>query len=170
MDNDFDIVCPACGKKMIKVYMENLQFCIDVCIDGCGGLYFDNREFSKVDEDNENIDDLLLALRGKIFKKVDTTQKRNCPCCGASMVKNYSSINKTIEVDECYSCGGKFLDYDELNKIRAEYDNDEQRSAALMKEVDKIIGKDLEKLKEEVEKYKAGRSFLKKFFDEYICR
>lgn len=33
------------------------------------------------------------------------------------MVKNSSSIHKKIEVDDCYSCGGKFLDNNELQKL-----------------------------------------------------
>ena len=42
---------------------------------------------------------------------------RVCPNCGTKMVKNHSSINADIEVDECYACGGKFLDNGELLKI-----------------------------------------------------
>lgn len=165
MDNDFDIYCPACNKKMTKIFMESAGFCIDICLDGCGGLYFDNREFNKVDENHENIDEIIMALRGKIFQAVDTTAKRKCPACGAAMVKNFSSINKTIEIDECYSCGGKFLDHNELDKVRAEFDNDEQRVAAMMETVDSIYGKELYKLKKEVSQLKANRSPLKKIFD-----
>ena len=42
---------------------------------------------------------------------------------GMKMVKNSTSINGDVIVDECYRCGGKFLDYKELDKIRAEFSN-----------------------------------------------
>ena len=43
------------------------------------------------------------------------------------MVKNYSSVKREISVDECYTCGGKFLDNGELRKIRDEYRTAEER-------------------------------------------
>ena len=168
MDNDFDIYCPACGTKMTKIFMENAGFCVDICLDGCGGLYFDNREFKKVDENHENIDEIITAIKGKTFQTVNTTEKRKCPCCKGVMVKNFSSINKNIEIDECYACGGKFLDYGELQKVRAEFDNDEQRVAAMMNAVDSLIGKDLNALKSEVEQLKANRSPLRKLLGSYF--
>ena len=168
MDNDFDIYCPACGTRMTKIFMKTTGFCVDICLDGCGGLYFDNREFSKVDEKHENIDEIIEVIKGRTFKPVNTAEKRKCPCCAVNMVKNFSSINKVIEIDECYSCGGKFLDYSELEKIRAEYDNDEQRVVAMLNEVDRLIGKDLNALKEEVKQLKDNRSPLKKLFDSYF--
>ena len=50
VDNLEEIACPACGKKMHKVFMTEQNLNIDVCLDGCGGIYFDNREFKKFDE------------------------------------------------------------------------------------------------------------------------
>lgn len=124
-DNLNDINCPACGKKMVKVFMPEQGVNLDVCADGCGGIYFDNREFSKFDKPNENISPLLELLKDKQFQSVDTSLIRICPTCGANMVKNFTNLEHEIEVDECYSCGGKFLDYDEINKIRANFSNDD---------------------------------------------
>lgn len=42
--------CPACGKDMEKVFIPNLGINLDICTDGCGGIYFDNREFERFDE------------------------------------------------------------------------------------------------------------------------
>ena len=85
-----------------------------------------------------------------------------------SLFDVFSSINKNIEIDECYACGGKFLDYGELQKVRAEFDNDEQRVAAMMNAVDSLIGKDLNALKSEVEQLKANRSPLRKLLGSYF--
>lgn len=122
------LTCPACGAKMEKIFVERANCNIDVCTNGCGGIFFDNREFKKFDEHFESIDELKKALEGKTFKDTDQTFKRTCPACGMKMVKNSTSIKGNIIVDDCYNCGGKFLDYKELDKIREEYPTEEARS------------------------------------------
>lgn len=127
-DSTKTLICPACGKEMEKIYVERTQCFIDVCTNGCGGIFFDNREFKKFDEDHESIDEIKKVLEGKEFKPVDASYKRVCPACGMKMMKNSTSIKGEIIVDDCYGCGGKFLDYGELEKIRAEYKTEEERS------------------------------------------
>lgn len=114
------INCPACGTEMVKIFMPEQNINLDVCVNGCGGIYFDNREFQKFNEGHENIDPVINALQDKTFKEVDQRKPRICPVCGANMVKNHSSNSRKIEIDECYFCGGKFLDNGELIKIREE--------------------------------------------------
>ena len=29
---------------------------VDICINGCGGIFLDNREFNKIDDENEKIE------------------------------------------------------------------------------------------------------------------
>ena len=121
------IKCPACGNTMEKIFIPSAGINLDICTDGCGGIYFDNREFGMFDESNEDISKILEKVQGKKFAKVNEEMTRVCPNCGAKMVKNHSSINQAIEVDDCYSCGGKFLDNSELQKIRQEYQNNDER-------------------------------------------
>ena len=61
-DNLEEIYCPACGKKMHKIFMDAQGVNLDVCLDGCGGIFFDNREFKKFDENAEDITPLTNAL------------------------------------------------------------------------------------------------------------
>ena len=133
-DNLEDIYCPACGKKMQKIFMSAQSVNLDVCTEGCGGIFFDNREFKKFDENAEDISPLTNALSGKEFTKVDTTEKRFCATCGAQMVKNYASAKKEVEVDECYTCGSKFLDFQELDKIRIQYNTEAERADDAIKQ------------------------------------
>jgi len=156
--------CPACGKEMEKVFIPSQGINIDICTNGCGGIYFDNREFDKFDEQDENISGILEKISGKTFEKTDTTQERICPGCGAKMVKNHSSIKQTIEVDDCYSCGGKFLDNDELQKIRAEYENNEQRSGDVLKYVYSHIGSELKEADKKSLKAKMNRDLAQRLF------
>ncbi len=133
-DNVDEIIqCPACGKDMVKVYFPQQGVNLDICLNGCGGIYFDNRELEKFDESHEDITPLQKLFENKEFKKVDTSEKRICPVCGWTMVKHFGSAKKEIEIDECYGCGGKFLDYSELEKFRAQYNTEEERAKDVIK-------------------------------------
>ena len=131
MADTTDIIkCPACDKEMKKIYIPDAGVNIDICLDGCGGIYFDNRELEKFDEKHENIDTLINAIDGRKFTSVNGNELRICPACGASMAK-MGAANGTVQIDICHTCGGKFLDNGELQKIR-NYKNDTQK-------IDKII-------------------------------
>ena len=169
MSENFEIIkCPACQKEMTKVFVPSEGVNVDICLDGCGGIYFDNREFKYFDEQDENIEEIIKAVEGKTFNKVDGSLPRTCPVCGARMVKNYASVKKEVQIDECYSCGGKFLDHGELEKIRAQYATEEDRSADIMKEVYSTVGLEIKRLEAENEQLRANRSPLKKLFDKMI--
>lgn len=160
------INCPACGKQMEKIFIPNQGINIDICTEGCGGIYFDNREFDNFDEKNEDITPILEKIEGKKFEKISENLTRVCPTCGAKMVKNHSSIHKEIEIDECYSCGGKFLDNGELVKIRAEYENNEQRDEDILRYVYREIGHELaeqERIHSEIVPHKT---FIRKLFNK----
>ena len=161
-NTEFEIGCPACGKKMKKIYMPEQGINIDVCVNGCGGIFFDNRELEKFDENKEDISPLISVFENKKFKKVDETDFRICPLCGQKMVKNYASAKKEVQVDECYSCGGKFLDYGELEKIREQYETEEERASDVIYELYSQVGIELEDFKRKCAKSKMNSSFLSK--------
>lgn len=160
--------CPACQKDMVKVFVPKEGVNIDVCIDGCGGMWFDNRELSYFDEQSEKVDEILEAISNKIFAQVDQSNHRSCPVCGARMVKNYSSIKKEIQIDECYSCGGKFLDNLELQKFRQEYSTEQERSEDTIKFMYSTVGVELKRMEAEREELAKHRSPLKKLFDKIV--
>lgn len=167
-DNMKDLNCPACGKKMQKIFISDAGVNLDICIDGCGGIYFDNREFAKFDEKHENMEDIENAYQNKSFDKPDENKTRFCPVCAHPMVKNHASAKHQVEVDECYACGGKFLDFGELEKIREEYNTEADRAKASLDELNQKIGAELiseqakynKMIAENIEKQKH---WLKKF-------
>jgi len=167
-DSLHELKCPACQTPMEKVYFPAEGFNVDVCTNGCGGIFFDNREFKYFDEEHENIDEITNVLKNKTFKKVDPSLPRTCPACGAKMVKNKTAINGKIEIDECYSCGGKFLDFSELDAIRAEYATEDDRRDAVLQYMYSNVGADLFAMDRENAELKKRRSFLKKLFDKMI--
>lgn len=163
-DTQKTLKCPACGKDMEKVFIPNQGINLDICTQGCGGIYFDNREFDNFDEKDENISNITEKIDNKNFEQIDTTKERFCPNCGAKMVKNHSSIQQTIEVDECYSCGGKFLDNSELVKIRAEYDTEEQRDEDILRYVYKQVGQELAEQDRIHSEIVPHRTYVRKLF------
>ncbi len=164
MDTLDKIKCPACGKEMEKVFIPSQGINIDICTDGCGGIFFDNREFEAFNEEHEDISLIKEKLDGKIFDKVDTNAQRMCPACGAKMVKNSASVGSKIIVDDCYICGGKFLDNEELYLIRKEYKNDAERTSAAIGYLFNNVGDELSKIDAQTAKRKISQSMGQKIF------
>ena len=112
-----DLKCPACGKEMKKIFVSEAGINIDICLDGCGGIFFDNRELNKLDCADDNIDEILKAAEGRTFNQVDASEIRTCPICNIPMVKMGAAVGG-MEIDVCNVCGAKFLDNNELKVIR----------------------------------------------------
>lgn len=163
-----DIKCPACQKVMKKIFVPKEGINIDICIDGCGGMYFDNRELTYFDEQTEGIDEITDAIAEKKFEQVNQSNFRTCPSCGARMVKNYTSTKKQVQIDECYSCGGKFLDVKELQELRNEYATEAERSADIIALINQTVGPEIKKMEAEHQYALQHRSVLRKLFDSII--
>lgn len=164
------IICPACGKEMTKVFCPDSGVNVDVCVDGCGGIFFDGRELKKFDEQNENIDDIKQALKGRTFTKTDETKTRICPLCGNNMVKNNVSIKKEITIDECYNCGAKFFDNGELTKMREQYATEEDRRQDLLAKTYEQVGAQIELMGLQNELNHAKRSKFLKLLDSFLLK
>jgi Zn-finger nucleic acid-binding protein len=116
-DNKELLTCPACGNEMKKIYLEGKSINIDICLDGCGGILFDNRELEKCDEAHENVTEILEAISNKTFIKVDESAQKECPVCGAIMMK-MGAGSGNVQLDCCAHCGAKYLDNGELQRMR----------------------------------------------------
>ena len=160
------IECPACGKVMHKIPMGESGTMIDICLDGCGGIFFDGQELKLFDEQNENIEEIEKAVEGKTFNKTDESQTRICPVCGNKMVKNSVSIKNEITIDECYNCGSKFFDHGELTKMREQYPTEEDRRQDFLASAYAQFGKEIDKLELEHNMHLANRSKFLKFIDK----
>ena len=167
-DSTKTLICPACGKEMEKIFVKKANCFVDICTNGCGGIFFDNREYKKFDESFENIDEIKSALEGKAFIEVDKTFKRICPACGMKMIKNSTSIKGDIIIDECYRCGGKFLDYKELDNIRSEYATEEERSQAVVDYLKQKMGSEFEEMHKEKTAPKKPPGIVKGIIDKFL--
>lgn len=134
--------CPACRRNLRQ--RASGPVTVDVCEDGCGGVWFDPFELSKVDERHEAPGDLLLSLAPAPGVTVDHARRRSCPkCADVVMMRHFSSPKQRVEVDECPGCGGFWLDPGELASIRAEYATERERDEAARSFFSALFDKDL---------------------------
>lgn len=121
--------CPACGSPMTPMTVGKVT--VDVCRDGCGGLWFDRFELETVDEPTESAGEALLEAPRTPRVAVDRTQRLRCPKdAGVVMMRHLWSVKRQVTIDECPRCAGVFLDPGELAQIRREYTTEEERHEA----------------------------------------
>jgi len=139
-----DMKCPVCGKQMVEKDFGPAR--VDVCENGCKGMWFDWTELRQLDEKNEGMGLALQeALRSNRANDTDRGPL-NCPKCGLPMHSHKYSNAKEVNVDECYACGGFFLDSGELKEIRENFMSEQERDAYVQKLCEQVPGfKDLEK-------------------------
>ncbi len=111
--------CPACFNDLTQLQVGSLV--VDVCQGGCGGIWFDAFELQRADEEREVAGERLLNIQRDERIQVDPNRKRECPrCSGVKLKRHFFSPKRRVEVDECPSCGGYWLDAGELAQIRLE--------------------------------------------------
>lgn len=137
--------CPACSRTLAPMTVGGLT--VDVCRGGCGGIWFDQLELHKVDEQAEGAGEALLEVERDPAAQVDYGAVRNCPKCeGIVMMRHFFSPKRQVEVDECGGCGGFWLDAGELATIRSQYATTEERRAAARAYFKDLFGDKLDKM------------------------
>lgn len=120
--------CPACDRPLIETQVGSLK--VDICHDGCGGIWFDAFELQRVDEPGETAGEHLVEVRRNPDVTVDFQRKRVCPRCpDVKLKRHFFSARRRVEVDHCPNCGGYWLDHGELEGIRAEKAEEAQERA-----------------------------------------
>jgi Zn-finger nucleic acid-binding protein len=152
---------------MEEVVVEDIA--VDVCKQGCGGLWFDKFELQKVDEPHESAGESLLQIIVEKNVATDHSQRRKCPKCeDITMMRHFFSVKKEVEVDECPNCGGFWLDYGELGRIRSQYASEEERKAAAKDYFENIFGDELKRMQEESQENLEKAKKIANMF-RFIC-
>jgi Zn-finger nucleic acid-binding protein len=125
--------CPACFNPLTEIQIGTLR--VDVCQNGCGGIWFDAFELERADDEDAAVGEPLMHIQRDERIGVDFSRKRDCPrCSGIKLHKHFFSAKRRVQVDQCPNCGGYWLDHGELAQIRAEH-----AQAAQAHEVDRPI-------------------------------
>ncbi len=112
---------------------------VDVCLGGCGGIWFDNFELKKLEDPSEPAGQMLVNVKKSDDLQIDYAKRRNCPrCLDVIMMRHFFSPRRRVEVDECPSCGGYWLDAGELAAIREEHETDPEQQAAVKEYLDHL--------------------------------
>lgn len=148
--------CPACSSGTLKpVTTGDVE--LDVCENGCGGIWFDNLELKKLDEPHEHVGEHLLEIPINPSVRVDHERKRECPKCDdAKMFRMFFSAKRDVEVDNCRVCGGFWLDPGELQMIRGAFETTEKKQAHAKEVYDEMFGPELKAMKAESEEKLAA--------------
>lgn len=129
--------CPVCETELAPVQAGPVT--VDVCLGGCGGIWFDNFELQKLDEPHDTAGQMLVNVKPREPLAIDAAQRRNCPRCPRIvMMRHYYSPRRRVEVDECPNCGGFWLDAGELALIREEHKDEQAQQTAVAEYLDAV--------------------------------
>jgi Zn-finger nucleic acid-binding protein len=109
--------CPACQRDLTALVAGGLE--VHACQGGCGGAWLAEPTLEKVEKSLKATTQALLEISRDKDIRVASAAKRPCPKCRGVRMMHYSfTVERTVEIDECGSCGGVWLDHDELRDTR----------------------------------------------------
>ena len=157
--------CPVCDTEMVeKDFGRGVM--VDVCAHGCQGIWFDWFELQKLDETSEGCGEALNAALNTERSNDAERGQIPCPKCHIPMYVHKYKEAKEVSVDECYKCGGFFLDAGELQAIRDNFMTDDESDAYFQKLVDSVP--EFEKAEMSLEKQKERCAALRKY-TKFLC-
>jgi len=107
--------CPVCTKDMRELAFGSTW--IDVCAEGCGGLWFGRGELERLDSRKKGAGPALEAALRREPVPANEGRELDCPVCRDPLVIQEHEL-APIEIDVCETCDGAFLDAGELAVLR----------------------------------------------------
>lgn len=155
--------CPVCSKEMIK---KNFGIEVDVCESGCKGIWFDQSELRMLDEKNEGLGAALEEALKYTRNNNGQRGQIKCPKCAIALQTHKYKRAKEVNVDECYNCGGFFLDSGELTETRDNYMSDAEVNSYAQEIINSVpeygqAMKDLEAKKKRLESVQKFTGFMR---------
>lgn len=110
--------CPVCSRGLVEYSAGS--FTVEICRDGCSGIWFDKAELEKCDQHHEPFPTDLLRLRKNASVVIDRNKERDCPRCSSNQVLERILLDPEtrFEIDRCPRCEGNWLDIGELDRMR----------------------------------------------------
>ena len=150
--------CPVCSNELHEYNAGSIQ--VDICRDGCSGIWLDKSELEKCDEYDEPFPQDLLRIRKIANVVIDYNKVRSCPrCASQTLTRVVLDPEIRFEIDLCPKCKGNWLDIGELENIRRKQKKESELNKRLEEYDDRV---DLH-VKDVDERYKV-KGVLKKLF------
>jgi len=109
------MLCPRTNTPLESILVDG----ITVYTSSLGGVFFDNSQIFKFSSPELKHGQVLLKYLSNYAEgESEVAMRVNCPKCPSIvMMRRYFSPLKAVEIDECPSCAGIWLDSGELSKI-----------------------------------------------------
>ena len=108
--------CPACGRELVSKTVNDLA--VDVCEGGCGGVWFNWLEVTRWNEVTASPAPEQLVVARDEQVAIDHSRRYACPQCeNIAMSRGFSSVLPDLLLNDCSSCGGFWLNGDEVDEI-----------------------------------------------------
>ena len=109
------MLCPRTNTPLESILVGG----ITVYTSSLGGVFFDNSQIFKFSSPELKHGQVLLKYLSNYAEgEGEVAMRVNCPKCPSIvMMRRYFSPLKAVEIDECPSCAGIWLDSGELEKI-----------------------------------------------------
>lgn len=111
------MLCPRTKKPLKPIKVGGIDVQIS---EHCGGVFFNQFAIEKFKSPDEKRGKALRTHLKKFAQQLANEDQRiNCPQCpDVVMMRRYYSPLKIIEIDECPSCAGIWLDAGELSSLQ----------------------------------------------------
>jgi Zn-finger nucleic acid-binding protein len=114
---DSTLHCPCCVTAMQE---KNFGACLgSVCIQSCGGLWFDASELDGLDHSSKGAGPALTEAVQVTPRPKSGSRSLACPHCRSPLECEHHELAPEVEIDVCPDCSGVFLDAGELAALRA---------------------------------------------------
>tara|TARA_R110002167_G_scaffold28926_24_gene96830 strand:+ start:3535 stop:4038 length:504 start_codon:yes stop_codon:yes gene_type:complete len=121
------MLCPRTNTQLIKVNVGKVPVYVS---EACGGVFLENQSL-KLFECPESKRGKVLSIHLAQFNNelLSLDKRVNCPVCTDTvMLRRFYSPLHVVEIDECPSCGGIWLDTGELSKLQSLMLNEKERA------------------------------------------
>lgn len=121
MSQNKSLTCPQCFKALVPKIHQNIE--LDVCQDGCHGIWFDYGELFLLTQ-SDDFATLDATFEGTYEKKpvkdsLEGDALRRCPKDSVEMERFEWNVGSGIVMDSCPQCQGIWLDAGEMEGVAA---------------------------------------------------
>jgi Zn-finger nucleic acid-binding protein len=137
--------CPACLRPLHETAVRELT--VDVCRDGCAGVWLDCWELRKVGRSQGSEGEHLLALPARTRVEPNRVEQRFCPRDLGPLRRHLMCDELGLEVDSCAVCAGLWIEPGQLGQIYQSTDLGEAAAADVRRALDRSLGPALEAMR-----------------------
>jgi len=122
--------CPACGNELLPQTLNTTTY--HICEGACGGVWFERLELEKCDDTYTTLGEGLQIQRAAC-PSLNQSRRYTCPSCeNIIMRRRYLETIEDVMTDECPSCGGFWLNGDDLEEMHSQMDTPSLRTISEM--------------------------------------